>query len=79
MSQGLRIELNRNYSYEFLSKFFGGEKNVDGVTTPEIELKCGSKTIVLTFECDRVELGANEYVPRNPNSYKLVEIWSYED
>jgi len=74
----LRIGMDRNYSYDFLVTFFGGEENMAGVTTPEIEVKIGSRTVILTFECDRVEIGDRTYVPRNPDSYKLVELSSYE-
>ena len=78
MKQLLKVDPNRNYSYEFLSQFFGGEENVAGVSTPEVELKCGTKTIILTFECDRTEIGDRTYVPRVENSYKIVEMSSYE-
>lgn len=72
----LVITKDRHYSYGFLIKFFGGEDNLAGITTPEIIVEMGDREVVIRFECDRVETDKDEYRTVEKDSYRIVEITS---
>ena len=80
MSKVLDIKIGTRYSFEYLVNCFG-EKNIDGVDTPEIKFELGDRTINLVFESERTIIDLDEYVPIGSNSYTLKEIttWSTKE